>query len=279
MAGDGDWFEVTGMTAGESYRFDLEGAETGAGTLPDPRLGIHDPGGELIVNENGGTGANAALAFTPSSGDVSYFASAGSGTDGDWGTYTLSVAPFTGDDYAQDTGTTGSLSVGGSTEGVLELAGDHDWLEVSLQQGSEYTLLLEGTVNGDYGPLPSPHLRLLDSQGAEVAAGYSKVISADSELVFTPESTGTFYVEAGEKEDAYSGGYTVSATLASTADSGSGDSTTGDSGSGDSGSGDGGGGSGGGGCALSTTPKPPDPVLLLLLGLSLAYLRGRRRSP
>ena len=40
--GDRDWFAVS-LEAGKTYRFDLEGAPTGGGTLPDPYLrGVHD---------------------------------------------------------------------------------------------------------------------------------------------------------------------------------------------------------------------------------------------
>ena len=40
--GDIDWIKVR-LQAGKTYRIDLEGLPTGAGTLPDPKqLGIHD---------------------------------------------------------------------------------------------------------------------------------------------------------------------------------------------------------------------------------------------
>ena len=48
------------------------------------------------------------------------------------------------DDYAQNTGTTGALPVGGSTTGNIEIAGDADWFEVTLVAGNTYQLSLEG---------------------------------------------------------------------------------------------------------------------------------------
>ena len=45
---DLDWFQVQ-LETGQSYRIDLEGVPTGAGTLDDPFLhGIHDATGDLI---------------------------------------------------------------------------------------------------------------------------------------------------------------------------------------------------------------------------------------
>ena len=67
--GDIDWFEVT-LQAGRTYRFDLEGSPTGAGTLADPNLlGIYDNLGDLIAdtdNDDGGTRLNSRLYFTAS---------------------------------------------------------------------------------------------------------------------------------------------------------------------------------------------------------------------
>ena len=55
---DADWFAVT-LEAGTTYRIDLEGSRTDAGTLRDPYLrGVHDANGARLAgttNDDGGT--------------------------------------------------------------------------------------------------------------------------------------------------------------------------------------------------------------------------------
>ena len=77
---DRDWFAVT-LEAGKVYRFDLEGRDTGAGTLGDPYLrGVHDDEGNLIngtTDDNSGTGNNSRVTYMATE-DTTYYVSAGS---------------------------------------------------------------------------------------------------------------------------------------------------------------------------------------------------------
>ena len=90
--GDQDWFAVT-LEAGRTYRIDLEGSDTGAGTLNDPYLyGIHDADGVLLAgttDDDGGQALNSRLEFTPDA-DGTYYIEAGAYSS-HIGTYTLSV--------------------------------------------------------------------------------------------------------------------------------------------------------------------------------------------
>ena len=68
-AGDADFdaFAVE-LLEGETYRIDLEGADTGQGTMMDPDFLIKDlSSGDLVVarDDNGGEGNNARVTFTP----------------------------------------------------------------------------------------------------------------------------------------------------------------------------------------------------------------------
>ena len=89
---DRDWFAVI-LEAGKTYRFDLEGSRTDAGTLSDPFLyGIHDADGDRIagtVDDDDGTGLNSRVGFTATE-DATYYVSAGAFATYT-GTYTLSV--------------------------------------------------------------------------------------------------------------------------------------------------------------------------------------------
>ena len=76
---DRDWFAVT-LQAGKSYRFDLEGFRSDAGTLDTPKIhGIFDSNGNEMDGArvtHGGFRFYSQAVFTPDAGDT-YFVSAG----------------------------------------------------------------------------------------------------------------------------------------------------------------------------------------------------------
>ena len=93
LSGDQDWYAVE-LVAGVEYRIDLEGSETGVGTLADPLLRwLHDSGGAGIRgtrNDDGGRGRECPAGVHACTESGTYYISAngkGSGT----GTYRLSV--------------------------------------------------------------------------------------------------------------------------------------------------------------------------------------------
>jgi serralysin len=74
-----------------TYFINQEGTATGAGSLRDPFVRVHDLNGtQLEFNDDGGEGYNSFIAFTPqASGD--FFIAAGGFNDGVTGTYRLSL--------------------------------------------------------------------------------------------------------------------------------------------------------------------------------------------
>ena len=91
-AGDLDWFSVY-LQAGRSYRIELQGASSGAGTLTDPAIeGVYAFALELADSRRsgGGAGLDARLDLAPAA-TTQYFIVAGSG-DGGAGGYRLSVS-------------------------------------------------------------------------------------------------------------------------------------------------------------------------------------------
>ena len=120
----------------------------------------------------------------------------------------LGWTPTLPDDYANNLTDTarrfGQVAIGGSTTGNLEVSGDRDWFRVRLEAGTSYTLDLSGTS------LHDPYLRLHDSTGAVLAENNDISISnPNSEIVFTPTATGSYFLEAGAFNDATTGTYTV----------------------------------------------------------------------
>ena len=213
-ADDHDWFAVT-LEADKTYRIDLEGSPTGAGTLWNPFLrGIHDSTGTLVAgttNDDGGAGRNSREYFTAEEAGIYYVAAGGYGTS--QGTYTLSVADVTDgepDDFSAGTDTTGAVDVGGSVSGHLELWHDRDWFAVELEAGRFYSITLKSSWTGD-NPLYDPVLRAIyDTDGNRVASAGGHW-GGDRIATFAPVDGGTYYVEAGGGGDD-EGTYTLSVT-------------------------------------------------------------------
>ena len=89
-ANDVDRFRVD-LEADKEYQFDLEGAPTGRGTLPDPALSFADATGTVLeYDDNDGDGVNSQIVYTPTATGV-YYLRPHSRVDTETGTYTLSV--------------------------------------------------------------------------------------------------------------------------------------------------------------------------------------------
>ena len=208
--GDRDWFAVE-LEADKTYRFDLEGSLTGGGTMRDPYLrGIYDEDGDRIDGTTdddggGGVGGNSRVHFTPDEG-ATYYVSAG-GYGNHQGTYTLTVSEIP-DDYAADSGTTGTVVVGGSATGNVDYYGDTDWFAVTLEAGQLYRFDLEGPT-GD--TLADPYLRgIYDANGDRIdgTTDDDSGEGSNSRVYFTPDGGATYYVSAGAF-GIYQGPYTL----------------------------------------------------------------------
>lgn len=229
-SGDTDWYQVS-LSAGITYTFSQQGSPTSAGTLSDPLLRLYDSWGILVsVNDDRGTGRNAQLEFTPTSTGTYYASAEAFGTN--TGTYTLGLTSTggSGDDYAADSSTNGSVGVGISSPGNIERAGDIDWFAVSLTAGTDYAISQQGSPSGQ-GTLSDPLMRVYDSSGALVATNDDGGTGLDALVGYTPTVSGTYYIAAGGYVTA-TGSYVVAVTTNSSdgddgSDGGSNDSGTG----------------------------------------------------
>ena len=217
--GDRDWFAVT-LEAGTTYRIDLEGAPTDAGTLRNPNLrGIHDSTGTLLdgtTDDNDGKGLNGEVTFTPSESGT-YYVSAGA-TGSGTGTYKLSVTNASaGDQQTADTETAGTVEVDGSVTGEIDFSGDRDWYAIVLEADTAYRIDLEGAPTRA-GTLRNPNLRgIHDSTGTLLDGTTSDDggVGRNSRVHFTAPESGTYYVSADANG---TGTYKLSVTNASAAD-------------------------------------------------------------
>ena len=109
---------------------------------------------------------------------------------------------------------TGSLAIGGTASGTIEVAGDYDYFRIQLVAGTVYQFDLKGSSSG-VGTLGDPTLMLhnaqntalrYDDDGGRIYGGSS----TDSQIVFIPQESGTYYLNAGGYASA-SGTYQLSA--------------------------------------------------------------------
>ena len=208
--GDVDWIRVR-LQAGNTYRIDLEGSPTRAGTLEDPKLlGIYGIQNNLLPatdNDDGGIGFNSRLEFS-APGTATYYIAAGAHAT-HTGSYRLSVEEVA-DDYPATTATGAVVQIGGSATGEIEAPGDTDWFAVELIAGREYQIDLEGWRT-DRGSLDDPLLLGIHDVDGTLITGTTDDdggAGLNSRVRFEAPATGAYYIAAGAYED-YTGSYTL----------------------------------------------------------------------
>ena len=87
-SGDADWFRIT-LTAGHTYRFDLQGSGSGHGTLSDPLLQLLNSTGTQLTSNDDYNGLEPEITYTPTTSDTYYLSA--QAYDGYTGTYLLSA--------------------------------------------------------------------------------------------------------------------------------------------------------------------------------------------
>ena len=194
--GDVDWIKVR-LQAGNTYRIDLEGSPTRAGTLEDPKLlGIYGIRNNLLPdteNDDGGILYNSRVFFTASRfGD--YYIAVGARGQGK-GAYKLLVEEVSADDYPA--GSFGDLRIEAPARGEIELPGDRDRFEVALEAGRTYRIEIDGS------PVAARQIdgRLYDLRDAEDNPVTGVTRDGDSRLYVRPSADGVYTIEAGSAAD------------------------------------------------------------------------------
>ena len=214
--GDRDWFEVD-LEAGWRYRFELKGADTGDGTLPDPVIpGIYRADGRRIngtFDQDGGTGRNSRKTYYSGSDSTYYVSAEAAHAEAAVGTYTL-YATRVDDDHPSSIGTTGTVEVGGSITGRIDYGGDRDWFRVTLEAGKIYRIDLKGFKTGD-GTLILPNIYGVHNARGNVYSNSDDSYTNhfyNSWVYFEAPANSTYYVSAGANTDRKTGTYTLSVT-------------------------------------------------------------------
>jgi serralysin len=106
------------------------------------------------------------------------------------------------DDIPNNSTTTRTVTVGGPRIiSTINTPGDQDWFKVVLQAGVTYEIGEYGTRYGPTGvPLRDPLVELYDSNGnmlrMDDSGGPDNQVSDDALILFTPEVSGTYYINA-----------------------------------------------------------------------------------
>ncbi|MYM85184.1 DUF4214 domain-containing protein [Duganella sp. FT50W] len=210
---DIDMFKVD-LKAGVTYSFNVKPDAANLGYTI--RSILQDSSGQTVATN---VYSIERYSYTPTKDGSFYLAQSSyyvsNGTLG----FTLTASQAV-DDFTANTSKPGRLSVGGSTKGVIESAGDRDWFAVSLDAGGYYWFRVDGSAEGggtmsSYSPVT---LKLLDGSGNVLVStpSYNYYGNGTGTFVpFTATTKGTYYVEVGTTSGGTpsSGSYTVRAQL------------------------------------------------------------------
>ena len=103
-------------------------------------------------------------------------------------------------------GTSYAISLGDVFQGRLDPANDDDWIKVELDAGTIYDFTLRFTV----GDVDSSELALFDASGNFVVSGVVIPYGSGASLIVSPDTTGTYYIQAGSRDNAFTGDYELS---------------------------------------------------------------------
>jgi serralysin len=210
--GDRDWYRVS-LDAGQTYTFTID-PTGGALDVRDTYLRLRDSAGtQIAFNDDGGLGTYSSLTFTATSTGT-FFIDVGAFSDAETGTFrVLAVNAGTSgtDTIAGFSGTTGTITVGGQVNSSINTAGDHDWHAITLTAGQRYAFR---TVSTDGGADVDSVLFIRDANGNKLANNDDGGGGTYSYLIFTPATTGTYYVDVGGYGNIDTGAYRLTAALA-----------------------------------------------------------------
>lgn len=186
---DMDTFKLM-LVAGTTYRFELD---PGASLVNPMRLGLQLVDEAHSVRVYGGLTAEykVVATFTPTASGT-YFLSVDD-YDYDYnsvGDYLLRAQVVT-DDFGASIVNSGSLAIGATVHGVVEVSGDHDWFAVQLQANTAYTFALD---QGDRGGAAIFYLH--DASGARLDVNVQR-FDQGTLLTWTPAASGTYFLDVG----------------------------------------------------------------------------------
>ena len=203
-AGDVDLVAVN-LTQGNIYDFSVKGYQDGLGTLAEAQLRLVNEAGQLVsVGTFDPVTGRTELSISVFSDGRYFLEVTAKELPGNTGTYTLDTRlrgsnENVTDDISADTQSGVVVGPGQPATGEIEVAGDHDWMAVSLEAGKVYVIDVLGDGNGAGGTLADSQLRLIGPDGIEVAADDNSGAGKDSHIQIAPTMSGTYYLDISSR--------------------------------------------------------------------------------
>ena len=119
------------------------------------------------------------------------------------------------DDYGADTNFAGLVRVNNSQAGSIDNGTDHDWVRVRLVAGTHYSISVSGADTSG-GTLADPLMNIYDDNATLLITRDNSSATHDPHLVFTPHTTGFYYIDVSGVGGA-TGSYTVNVAVPLTA--------------------------------------------------------------
>jgi Ca2+-binding RTX toxin-like protein len=207
---DRDMFKVT-LQAGNIYQVSVNGLSNHDGTLADPFVRVFDSQGHLLDFDNNGGQGNDAQLYIEAQASGNYYIEASSNKDRAMGSYQVSVAQraMPADEAPGNVGTTVFINPGDSFSGHLLTHHDQDWFGIRLEAGKNYVFKAQASHSG-HGTLADPVLALHAGNGALLQLVDNMLIGNEPAFVYTPISTGTYYLAVKAADGANDvGSYTL----------------------------------------------------------------------
>nr|WP_315400670.1 DUF4214 domain-containing protein [uncultured Duganella sp.] len=216
---DQDVFKFT-ATRGQTFAVEVTpGAGSASDWLSSANVYVGGTGGNYVsVRDVNVSGKIYKVFETVNAGDytVTLGSSYGYNNSGT-GAYALTVKSLGTDDYAASARSTGHVAPGAPAQGAIGIAGDNDWIKVSLEAGRSYAFDLQGAVSGhgtlDTAPFGYASMTLLTSDG--YSTGFSSNnYGVEPRMSFIANKTGEFFINVTAGGDR-TGGYTLVETVTS----------------------------------------------------------------
>ena len=202
VAGDHDWFRVA-LNANTLY--DINGTGPAYSYFQ-----IYDANGTMVTDSDS---FGSSLGFMPKSSGYYYIQISDSLQAA--GSYTLNVKSSP-DDYANNVTTKGTIAVGSSATGTLDVAGDHDWFKVTLNANTLYEI-----TGSDFA---YSYIQIYDADGTSVGhtdsygqnLGFMPKISADYYIDFSgfTDASATYALNVTSSPDDYANNGTTRGSIA-----------------------------------------------------------------
>ena len=112
------------------------------------------------------------------------------------------------DDFRGDTFTSGTVAIGGSTNGTIDTFFDSDWFSVYLTSGNTYQF--DATESDYYLDLD---MYLRDTNGVSLGYGDDYGSTDDPRITYTATYTGYHYLDIADYWLTYTGSYVVEASV------------------------------------------------------------------